>query len=84
MNATMRFLVWGTIPLGAFTGGVLGSWLGLRAALWVSAAGGMLALIPPLLSPVPRIRSIAAAVEEYAHIGELGSPYAQVENPEPA
>ena len=25
MNATMRFFVWGTIPLGAFLGGVLGS-----------------------------------------------------------
>jgi MFS family permease len=83
MNATMRFLVWGTIPLGAFTGGVLGSWLGLRAALWVSAAGGGLAVIPPLLSPVPRIRSIEAAVEEYAHIGAAGSPYTEMEEPEP-
>jgi MFS family permease len=83
MNATMRFLVWGTIPLGAFTGGALGSLFGLRAALWVAAAGGILALIPPLLSPVPRISSIAAAVEEYAPVEELGSPYAQVERPEP-
>jgi len=66
MNATMRFLVWGTIPLGTFTGGVLGSTLGLRTALWVGAGGQFLALIPPLLSPVPRVRSIAAAVEEYA------------------
>ncbi|HXA29198.1 MAG TPA: MFS transporter [Candidatus Angelobacter sp.] len=83
MNATMRFLVWGTIPLGAFTGGLLGTWLGLRAALWVAAAGGVLALLPPLLSPVPRIRSIAAAVEEYGHIGAAGSPYAVLEEPEP-
>ncbi len=81
MNATVRFLVWGTIPLGAFTGGLLGSWLGLRAALWISAGGGMLALIPPLLSPVPRIRSIDAAVREYVPVEELGSPYTQVEAP---
>jgi MFS family permease len=83
MNATMRFLVWGTIPLGAFTGGLVGNTFGLRTALWLGAAGQFLAIIPPLLSPVPRVRSIAAAVEEYGHIGELGTPYAQVETPEP-
>jgi MFS family permease len=84
MNATMRFLVWGTIPLGAFTGGLIGNTFGLRTALWLGAAGQFLAIIPPLLSPVPRVRSIAAAVEQYGHIGELGTPYAQVETPEPA
>jgi MFS family permease len=84
MNATMRFLVWGTIPLGTFTGGVLGSTVGLRTTLWIAAAGHGLALIPPLLSPVPRVRSIEAAVEEYGHLTEPGSPYTPVEKPEPA
>jgi MFS family permease len=83
MNATMRFLVWGTIPLGAFTGGLLGSTVGLRTTLWVAAGGGVLALIAPVLSPVPRIRSIATAVEEYGHLAETGSPYSQMEKPEP-
>jgi predicted MFS family arabinose efflux permease len=83
MNATMRFLVWGTIPLGTFTGGVLGSTLGLRTTLWISAAGYGLSLIPPLLSPVRRVRSIEAAVAEYGHLAELGNPYQQIEKPEP-
>jgi MFS family permease len=65
MNATMRFLVWGTIPLGAFTGGVIGSTLGLRTALWIAAGGQLLAVLPPLLSPVVRLRSIEDAVREY-------------------
>lgn len=52
MNASMRFLVWGTLPLGALVGGVLGSWVGLRAALVVGAAGSTLAFLPPLFSPV--------------------------------
>jgi len=82
MNATMRFLVWGTIPLGAFTGGVLGSSIGLRATLWVAAAGGVLALLPPLLSRVRNVRSIAAAVEEFGHLEEFG-PYTEIEKPEP-
>ena len=30
MNASMRFIVWGTIPLGALLGGGLGEALGLR------------------------------------------------------
>ena len=81
MNATMRFLVWGTIPLGAFTGGVVGSSLGLHVALWMAAGGQVLAVLPPLLSPVVRLRSIDDAVREYVPITELGSPYAQVELP---
>ena len=31
MNATMRFIVWGTIPLGAILGGALGNVIGLHA-----------------------------------------------------
>jgi MFS family permease len=35
MNATMRFLVWGTMPIGAFVGGILGNTIGLRPTVWV-------------------------------------------------
>jgi MFS family permease len=45
MNATMRFIVWGTLPLGALLGGVLGEWLGLRPALAIGAAGSLLAFV---------------------------------------
>ena len=71
MNATMRFLVWGTIPLGAFTGGVIGSALGLRTALWIAAGGQVLCLLPPLFSPVWRLRSIEDAVREYVPVAEV-------------
>ena len=52
MSATMRFVVWGTLPLGALLGGVLGGAIGLRSALWVTAFGGLLAVVPPVLSPI--------------------------------
>jgi hypothetical protein len=54
MTATMRFLVWGTAPVGNLIGGVLGQLLGPRTALWVAAAG---ALIPAL--PLLPVRTVA-------------------------
>jgi MFS family permease len=48
MTATMRFLTWGVLPLGNLAGGLLGSMIGLRSALWVSAVVGA-AAIPWLL-----------------------------------
>jgi MFS family permease len=56
--ATNRFVVWGVIPIGAFVGGVLGSRIGLRPTLWIAAAGQLLAFLPPLMSPVRRLRSL--------------------------
>ncbi len=35
VTATMRFLIFGTSPLGALLGGSLGTWLGVRDALWL-------------------------------------------------
>ncbi|GAA3512194.1 MFS transporter [Actinocatenispora rupis] len=52
VNATWRFLVYGTQPLGALLGGVLGAAVGLRATLVVSGAvmllGAGLAAASPL------------------------------------
>jgi MFS family permease len=51
MTAVMRFLVWGTIPLGSLTGGALASAIGLRATLVVGAIGTCTSVLPILLSP---------------------------------
>jgi MFS family permease len=56
LNASRRFIVWGTIPLGALTGGILASSIGLRPTLWVGALGSCLCFVPILLSP---LRSLA-------------------------
>jgi hypothetical protein len=58
MTATMRFLVWGTAPLGALAGGVLGQTLGPRGALWVAAAAGLLPVLPLLASPLRTMRHL--------------------------
>jgi MFS family permease len=58
MNATVRFLNWGPIPLGALVGGSLGQTIGLRPTLWVAAAGSVLPAIPLLLSQIRSLRDL--------------------------
>jgi MFS family permease len=64
MNSVMRFLVWGTIPLGSLTGGVLASTIGLRETLFAGAAGGFLSVLPILLSPIPKLREFPEPEED--------------------
>jgi MFS family permease len=58
MNASRRFLVWGTIPLGALVGGAIAAVTDVRTAIWVGAIGNSLAFLPVLLSPVRSLREI--------------------------
>ena len=51
-NASRRFVVWGVVPLGGFAGGGLASTIGLRETMIVGALGGLLTVVPILLSPV--------------------------------
>jgi len=73
MNATMRFIVWGTLPLGGLLGGTLGTWLGNRNALWVAAAGTALSPIWLLASPLRRMRDIPTAGTEPARRTSTGT-----------
>jgi MFS family permease len=66
MNATMRFIVWGTIPIGSLVGGALGTTIGLLPTIWIGAIGGLFAILPLVLSPVRTLKSMPASPEEYA------------------
>ena len=48
VNATMRFVMWGSMPLGGLIGGGLGQVLGVRPALWFCALGSTAATVPLL------------------------------------
>jgi len=57
MNASVRFIVWGTIPIGALLGGALGQVFGLWPTLVAMVLGEMTAPAWVLFSPVRRLRA---------------------------
>jgi len=72
MNAAMRWIVWGTIPLGTLLGGALGQVFTLRAALFVSAIGSLPIFLLVLFSPLRRLREMPEPVTPpTAHEAEL-------------
>lgn len=64
MNATMRFFVWGTMPIGGLLGGVLGSTLGVRPTLFLAAVGSSLAFLWIYRSPLRWMRELPTSLEE--------------------
>jgi MFS family permease len=64
MNASIRFLVWGTIPIGGLLGGALGELIGLRATLLVTAVGMVLSPVWVIASPLRRLRDLPADVPQ--------------------
>jgi MFS family permease len=71
MNSVMRFIVWGTIPLGALTGGALASWIGLRETIVVGALGGGLAVLWIVFSPQRHLRDMPEPVDDDV-VAEMG------------
>jgi predicted MFS family arabinose efflux permease len=49
---------YGVRPLGAIVGGFLGTWLGVRETLLISSAGGFLAVLWLIGSPIIRTKSL--------------------------
>jgi Na+/melibiose symporter-like transporter len=60
VNATWRFLVYGTQPLGALLGGLLGSAISLRATLLLSSGGMLLGAAIAAGSPLRSLRKLPA------------------------
>ena len=58
MNASMRWIVWGTMPLGTLAGGVIATAYSLKAALWVGAIGCLFTWLPVFLTSVRTIEEM--------------------------
>jgi MFS family permease len=64
MNASIRFLVWGVMPIGFLVGGLLGQALGARQVFWVGAFGAVLATLPVLISPLIKMRDLPRELDQ--------------------
>jgi MFS family permease len=60
LNAAIRWVVWGTLPLGGFIGGAVGQGLGVRATVWIGVTGSWLAGLWVYFSPLRTMRDIPA------------------------
>ncbi|MEV8440306.1 MFS transporter [Actinosynnema sp. NPDC051121] len=58
MNASIRFLTWGAMPVGAVVAGALAEWVGVRGTLWVASAGMVLSVLWVVLSPLRSMRDV--------------------------
>ena len=64
MNASIRFAVWGVMPLAALASGFLGEHVGLVPAISIGAACSFLAALPVLASPLRGMRKLPDQVIE--------------------
>ncbi|MFB7511957.1 MULTISPECIES: MFS transporter [unclassified Streptomyces] len=58
MTASLRFVAYGMVPVGSLLGGVVGSAIGLRPALWVLTVLLLLGPLVIICSPLPRRRTL--------------------------
>ncbi|WP_396656187.1 MFS transporter [Microbacterium sp.] len=64
MNASVRFCVWGVMPLAALAAGGLGAWLGVVPTMWIGAIGGLVSAAFVVFGPFWAMRELPAALEE--------------------
>src|SRR5215470_5081200 len=79
VSGAFQSVNYGTRPLGALTGGLLGTLIGARATLWVAALGGMLGFLLLLPTSLPKFRmpvASAAGDHEAADAGPARPPAA--------
>ena len=83
MNATMRFIVWGTIPPGNLIGGFLGGAIGLHETLLLSAILSVTPFLFVLFSPVRSIQEMPGPVEEVPDAETVGEAVDDTARPVP-
>lgn len=58
MNASIRFVVWGVMPIAGLLSGLLALNIGAAAVLWIGAIGTLLAAGFVVFSPLLRLRTL--------------------------
>jgi MFS family permease len=65
MNASIRFMVWGSIPIGALIAGILGTVFGVLSTIWIGVILGLFSSCFVLFSPLRTMRKMPDKAEEY-------------------
>ena len=60
MNASIRFFVWGVMPISALLAGAFATWFGIAPVLFVGAAGAVLSTWFIFASPLRGMKNIVA------------------------
>jgi MFS family permease len=63
MNASIRCLVWGVMPIAALVSGALGGAIGIVPTMWIAFVGGVLAAGWVLFSPLRGMRELPTELE---------------------
>nr|BFF09779.1 MFS transporter [Microbacterium flavescens] len=58
MNASVRFVIWGFMPIAALLAGGLGTWLGVVPTMWIGAIGQLLSAAFVVFSPFWTMREL--------------------------
>ncbi|MCC2032528.1 MFS transporter [Microbacterium allomyrinae] len=69
MNASVRFVVWGVMPIAALLAGALGTWIGTVPTIWIAATGELLACLFVVIGPFWGMRELPEAHEEHTSRG---------------
>ena len=64
MNASIRFVVWGVMPLAALLGGWLGTAIGVIPTMWIAAVGGLASSLFVVLGPFWQMSELPDAAQE--------------------
>ncbi|MFC1421311.1 MFS transporter [Streptacidiphilus cavernicola] len=73
VNASIRWLIWSTVPASALIGGGLATWLGLRPTLWIGATIMALTGMWLVFSPLRGMRDIPIATMRAGTTGAAGA-----------
>jgi MFS family permease len=66
MNASIRCIVWGVMPLGALLAGALGALIGIPATMWIGGVLGLAYCTIVVFSPLRGMRTLPSGLDAHA------------------
>lgn len=63
MNASIRFFVWGVMPIGGLLGGAIATWTNPQLTLWIGALGCLFSSVFVLFSPLTTMKKLPEKAE---------------------